>query len=444
MMSVMTANLTSVSERMCWRAYFAAIICLSCCIYSAELSSQDRYFRLHLAAGIIENAHLDDLQEPLGFSFWSRTQSQTLPAKAIARWGAWQPPQQSSVLWLADGSWIVGRPLFSEKTVKLEDNDWLNTLSVPLALCRGLVVSAPVRALDWHRLQSQMESATGETDHVWMQDGRKLQGILTALSMSPSDSAVDQAATRVIFNSSGRKFELELESEIQAIVFSPALQQKMVARQQGAALALRDGSLLHINRVTRLQTGKLKLHLEVPIEVASRDEVTSFATAVDYVAGVPESTTWLSDLEPELYRHLPTTSLRWKLGRDKDLFGRPLSIADSFVEKGLAMHSPSQCAYGWDLSPGKFLSEIIMAAPPEATPADLGSVQCKVMLIRDGKLVEAFKSPILRSRDLPLPVEADISGAQTVVLITDQADTGSLGDHVLWLDARFVRVPQSN
>ncbi len=401
-------------------------------------TAQEQYFRLHTSSGSSENARLEDLSEPLKFSFRSEGTSRVLTASEVVRWGAWQPPQNCSVLWLADGSWIVGRLEFDAKVATIYENDWLNTIRIPLALCRGVVVSAPVRAMDWSRLQSQMTSAQGDKDSIWMEDGRKMNGILSILP-GPANRDTEQASAAVFaLESSGKKTELVLDDEVQAIVFSPALQPPILRGPAAAAIALRDGSLLNVRRMSRNPLGKLRLQLELPIEIESLDDSARFATAVDYIIGSPSKTAWVSDFAPTLYRYLGSSSLKWDLGRDRDLYGRPLVFADGFVAKGLSMHSPSQAAYRWDGSAGKFLAEIVMAPPPEATSQDLGSVLCKVILVRDGKLVEAFTSRPIHARTPPQAVEVDITGAQTVVINTDQADIGPLGDHVIWLDARMV------
>jgi len=36
-------------------------------------------------------------------------------------------------------------------------------------------------------------------------------------------------------------------------------------------------------------------------------------------------------------------------------------------------------------------------------------------------------------------VDVDLTGYENIVLNTDQADIGTFSDHLLWLDARFVK-----
>jgi hypothetical protein len=76
-------------------------------------------------------------------------------------------------------------------------------------------------------------------------------------------------------------------------------------------------------------------------------------------------------------------------------------------------------------------------------PTPVGSVQCKVLVARQGKLVEVFQSPVIRARTPTVPVEVDVSDAQLIVLLAEQADQGPVGDHVLWREARLVPADES-
>jgi hypothetical protein len=61
------------------------------------------------------------------------------------------------------------------------------------------------------------------------------------------------------------------------------------------------------------------------------------------------------------------------------------------------------------------------------------------MLARGGKLQQVATFNLDRSETSAKPVDVDISGAQLLVLVTEEADFAQYGDHVLWLDARIAR-----
>jgi hypothetical protein len=69
---------------------------------------------------------------------------------------------------------------------------------------------------------------------------------------------------------------------------------------------------------------------------------------------------------------------------------------------------------------------------------DRGSVTFGVYVLRDGKLVEAYKSGIVRGGDAPQAVSVDVAGAQGLTLVVDYADRGDEMDRADWLDARLI------
>jgi hypothetical protein len=109
------------------------------------------------------------------------------------------------------------------------------------------------------------------------------------------------------------------------------------------------------------------------------------------------------------------------------------------IDRGLATHSSSQVAYRLDGNEKKFLSEVVLARPTDGADERLGSAACQVMLARAGKLQQVASFSLDRSDSSPKPISVDISGAQLLVLVTEQADFDQYGDHVLWLEARIAR-----
>jgi NPCBM/NEW2 domain len=146
----------------------------------------------------------------------------------------------------------------------------------------------------------------------------------------------------------------------------------------------------------------------------------------------------LDQLKPASYRHVSDNQLEYGLGIGRDVNGNPLQFGSrrqsGIAFRGVALHSSARAAYRWDGSPGKFLTEVQLAP----TAGRLGSVICKVVLARGGNL-QTVSEFSLRAGDGVTShlVDIDIDGAQLVVLVVEKADQGQVGDHVLWLDARF-------
>lgn len=417
-----------------------SVLCL--CLLTSSIyhaSAQDAFHALHLAATVMLDQRPVDFGNAQQLVFQSKNgNKQSVPTSGIVRWNAWRPPLNNSAVWLSDGSWLVGRIEAVGADALTLHGDLFHPLEIPLSLCRGVVNSSPATTSQWHQLERQMLAASGDRDFIWLDSGQQQTGILKWPASAAQETNLESGEPRISLESKGQTRDFG-SHEIQAIVFCPSLHPPLVSSQPRLFVGLRDGTLLGVREFQRTADGRLRIKLGLPMDLVSLDHLRKVAIEIDYLANSPAGVIWLGDLEPIRYRHASQSSIAWGLGRNVDLFQRPLTFRERMVSRGLAMHSAAQATYRWDGKPGKFLCEIAMAAPLDGSDEALGSVQCQVLLAREGKIQTAYSSPILRSRTPPLQVDVDITGAQLVVLLTDMADVGQIGDHVLWFDARFAR-----
>jgi hypothetical protein len=202
---------------------------------------------------------------------------------------------------------------------------------------------------------------------------------------------------------------------------------------------LRDGSRLNVHSVQRRADSRVTITLSDRRTLEAVDPSAQFVSAVSRIDGEPEGVVWLSALEPAQYRFMQAgRELTWPLGRDQDLFGKPLFLDDDPIAHALVVHAPAQVAYRWDGRQARFLSEISLLGRANDLMTEVGSVECKVLVAREGKLVEVFKSPTMRPSSQPAPVDVDMTDAQLIGLLVEEADQGPIGDHALWRDARLV------
>lgn len=347
----------------------------------------------------------------------------------VVSWGSWKGICKQSGVWLSDGSWICGDVSLSSAGVEIT-SDWLNCPPIPLQRVRGVVLTPAASLSGWSQLQNQLQQADGNQDFVWLNSSQTLSGI------------VDWNATgKEMFRleTGGKQIPIT-EEEVRAIVFSPALVGRIAEKSLGLSIGLKDGSLLR-TRDVQSSRENLEITLLNRLKLSTLDDDSSFAAAICYLAETPNDYVFLSDLEPASYRHLSDLSLKWKLGINKDVIDRPLTLQNGIVDKGLAMHSSSQAAYRWDGKAGTFLAEIVLAEPFQGADRRLGSVTCRVLLAQDGKLETAAEVQMHRSSpDAPSrTIQVDVTGAQLVVLVTEEADMGQSGDHVLWLSPRISK-----
>jgi hypothetical protein len=284
-----------------------------------------------------------------------------------------------------------------------------------------------------------MRAASGSADVVWNGRSEQLSGVL-ALDLK---QAIDTSAASVpiwSLKTAGSAEKVTLDAaNLQAIVFSPVLRRPLRSAVALARIDLRDGSRLNVISLERQSDGRITVTLADRRKLEAVDMSRQFSSAIVRIAGQPSRVTWVSSLEPARYRFMDERGeLAWPLGRDQDLFGKPLFVDDDSVAHAVVLHSPAQVAYRWDGRKAKFLCEVSIARPATDLATSVGSAQCRVLVARDGQLVELLKTSTVRPGDRPLAIDVDISDAQLVVLLAEEADQGSVGDHVLWRDARFV------
>jgi hypothetical protein len=396
---------------------------------ASELPAQT----LHTLGEIQREAKLKSIGSNGALSFLVAGREATIPAERIVRWGAWSGVLDDQAVWLSDDSFVCGQVSINTTGVTLT-NDWLQAPSLAWKLVRGLVL-APPRTLDnWLTLHAQMQSASGEEDRVWLVDGKRLSGIVRV-----GEARDVRGEPTLHVDSSGQSISLRL-TDIQAIVFSPTLLGSVPEHHAATQLSLVDGSRLWTTQFDPSSTG-MELALECGLELQSIDESSVFTGAILGIARPSAATTFLSDLTPARYRHLPDSTLSWELGADRDVMGGALHTEQTIFLRGLATHSSSQVAYRWDGSPVRMLAEVTLAAALPGAAERLGSVSCQILIAREGKLQTAHSFSLQRAAEgTAQPVEMidlELQHAQLIVLVTDKADYGQYGDHVLWLDARL-------
>jgi NPCBM/NEW2 domain len=384
---------------------------------------------LHTSQAIMPLATLVELNAKLQWVFDVDASQKTLDMKQVFRWGTWHGIQHSPAVWLSDGSWVAGNIKFPSADQVAIRSDFFEPIDVPIRDVRGMVLASPGSLSGWIRLQTELKSAAGNRDTVWLKGNRQVSGVLRVVAVE------GQVSPTIELENAGQKISLEYK-EIQAIVFSPTLLGKQTQTWQGQSIGIADGSLLHLESMTT-ERGRVKFALSDHLVLKSLDSRPEFAKAVTYIANSQDAS-YLSKLEPASYRNVTQSQLTWALGRDRDVAGFPLVSGNGIVEHGVAMHSSSQAAYRWDGRQGRLLAEVRMARPVDGADPKLGSVICQVLLARDGKLQSVFSTKLDRSEQLGKLIDVDISGAKLVVLVTEQSDFGQHGDHLLWLDARFA------
>jgi len=217
------------------------------------------------------------------------------------------------------------------------------------------------------------------------------------------------------------------------MIFNPALVDPAAKPAFCMLAGFRDGSLLNVTQVAvdgslvRLTlAGAVTLELDSP---SLRTDLTLLQPTGDRI-------TYVSDLPPLSYKHIPYLETSWPLGRDRSVTGQRLRHGGQTYPKGLGMHSASRVAFHLDGRWRRFEAELAL----DDTAGRQGSVVFRVFL-GDGadQWQRAYESPIMRGGERTVPISIEIGTARAIALIVDFADGGDVLDRAAWLNARLVK-----
>ena len=343
-------------------------------------------------------------------TFLTDSGTKAVSADNLVRWGAFAVPDRPPLFLLRNGTLLVAGILEVTQEELALDSDSLGLIRLPLQELRAIVLQLPAPGLVRDRLLDDAIRGNEETARIIMLNGDQLHGELIDFD--------DQSVTLRTSVGSVR-LELERVSTI-TLASTPGVQ-----RPPGRAtvVGLTDGSRLAVNEmIGKDQVAALK----------SADGLKWKTDLKDIVFLQPVSTriTYLSELEPIGYRHVPFLDRTWRFHADRNVLGGQMRCAGQTYLKGIGMHTAARLSY----------------APPDGTQAfqaslgidditeGMGSVRFRVFVDGDQKYV----SPTVRGLEAPVPIAVDVEGAARVDLVVDFADRADVQDLANWLDARFI------
>jgi hypothetical protein len=320
---------------------------------------------------------------------------------------------EGSVLILPGGDRLTrcGIGPAGETTIEVHSES-LGTLAIPLDGILGLIFAAPSDSDAASALESRVRDEPRTTEVLWLTNGDRLAGGLLGIG--------DKT---IAFQPSTGKVELD-RSGIVALGFDPKL--VVYPRPTGPflELGLADGSRLgvtaiHLEGGQILATTRLGQAIKLPLGELARIHVEN-GPAV-----------YLSEIESAGAKYVGYVGTAREVVRDRAIDGQPLRLGGKVYDRGLGMESRTYLVYLIPHGARRFQATV--GLDDRAGP--LGCVTFRVLVDKE----ERFASPPMSARDAPRPVDVDVAGAKTLVLIADFGERGGVRDHADWAEARLIR-----
>jgi len=124
------------------------------------------------------------------------------------------------------------------------------------------------------------------------------------------------------------------------------------------------------------------------------------------------------------------------LHRDSAYSGEPIRFRGREYRHGLGMHAQSAVTYA--VPPYASAFQSVAGLTDSVNHCRIASA---VFEVRGSGGTVLFRSPVLRSTDLPVPVHVDVRGLSEITLAVDDAGDGRDCDHGAWGDAVFLLEP---
>ena len=344
-------------------------------------------------------------------SFESERGRKEIQSSNLVRWGACVEPDRGPVFLLADGTLLVAGILEVTDKQFAVDSDSLGLVRLPRDRVAAIVLRLPASLIDRDRLLDEARRTGQDGARVVLLNGDEMRGELVVLD--------DQS---VSLRTSVGPIQLEFD-RISTITFTSAA--PIQSSPNGTTIVgLADGS--------RVVTQGLRIREDIA-ELALGGGLSWQVDAAEVVFLLPASPrlTYLSDLEPVGYRHVPFLDQTWQFRTDRNVLGGLMRCAGQTYLKGIGVHTAARISYTPPEGARLFQASLGI---DDATNG-MGSVRFRIFV--DG--TQRYVSSTVRGQDQPTPISVNVSGAKRVDLVVDFADRADVQDHANWLDARFVR-----
>jgi hypothetical protein len=418
------------------RTFNAGTIYLRCLVIAVGLwvasvsADETRIDTIFTSDGVPDRGELSGLKQN-SLIFATAEGPREIATEHVVKWGHFRDYRRGELVLLADGSQLVCRdPLdisigvrYDNRRFTLRSQPW-QSLDLADSAVRAILFRPQGTLAEQDRWLDQLQQAATEQETVWLASGDILRGSLVEINEEFLELQVE-----------GRSIELSL-ANVLALAMRRAMTPELPRPSDSARLlwGFATGSQLWVSRWNN-EDGKFRVVTADQVElIASSQEsvVAALTTWQSFRQGI----TYLSDLEPAAFRHIPLLDVELPLRKDRNVTGTLLRKDGRVYAKGLGMATTARAAYA--VADGTRWLQAELAVDQLAEQE--GSVIFRVYVSPDGKRWQrAYESAPLTGRDSPVPMSVSVAGMRYISLIADFADRGDVLDYADWLDIHLLK-----
>jgi hypothetical protein len=272
---------------------------------------------------------------------------------------------------------------------------------------------------DLRRFRDEVVRADTKTDYVVTRTWGHTDGIL---------DHIDERGVTIDAKSVGGRVTLGPDKAL-GVRVAPLGKAPAAPAGLAVRLELSDGASV-TGALLSLENGVVKIDAFRPaLEVK-----TSELRAISFTGG---RFTYLSDMKPaEVEERAAVISLQHPYQVDRSVLGGPLKLDGRVYKKGLGVHAYSRLTFALDGGYTRFRARAGIDDSAKDARTLEGSAKLQVLV--DGKpaLGEGLR---VSTNDPARPIDIDVTGAKTLTLIADFAESQDMLSRGDWADAYLVR-----
>lgn len=291
----------------------------------------------------------------------------------------------------------------------------LPPVTLPLELCRGILMSVPASAAEQGRSFWQLLNHQEEVDLITLGNGDRIEGEFVSLQNEhfTLDTSIGEVRTSA--------------SQTRSLVFNPDLVSLPETPDAFVAMVLSDGSTLRLRSIS--SDGDLLI-----VESIGGFELSLPVTTLRTLRFYDTSRVDLTKLTPTETKVVSYLTMTRPPKVNRNVIGGFLSLGGRLVPSGFGVVSGT--TQTWPLDGG--FKEFRATVGIDDAAQGAGSVVFKVLV--DGAVV--WESDQLTGKSAPIEIPpVDLSGANQLSLVVENADRGNVLDYANWCEPVLIREP---